>query len=236
MPLLASRPISAQAIIDRAYSILGYKAAGESLSGEETAYALDVMNSLIDSWNTQSMFMVSVVESVALVSSASATIGTGLTFDVPRPTMIKEGAFARLNNIDYPIQVVDRATYERIVQKTIKGTFPQCAYYDAAAVTPTVYFYPVPVLPVEVHLPVAVYLSEFELPTTEFSLVPGYRKALEYSLAEELAPGIKDLSPTVIRMAANARRFIRRTNAVVPMLDINVPTNQRSGYNPLYGV
>ena len=47
-------------IIDRAYSLIGFKAAGETLSSEDADYALDALNSMIDSWNTQEHFIVSV--------------------------------------------------------------------------------------------------------------------------------------------------------------------------------
>jgi len=210
-------------IIDRAYSLLGYKAAGEPLSGDDTNYALDALNSMIDGWNTQSLFIASVQEVVATVSAASATIGTGMTFNTARPVRIEEGAFSRLNGVDYPMTEINRAQYADISLKTVSSTFPQYFYYDPAGV---VYFYPVPSA-VAVYLPVAVYLTEFADTSTDYVLDTGYRKALEYSLAEELAPGIKEISGLVVRTAANARRAIRRSNVVVPVLDSGLPEASR---------
>jgi hypothetical protein len=85
-----------------------------------------------------------------------------------------------------------------------------------------VWFYPVPSGSVEIHIPCAVYLTEFADLATNYSLVKGYKKALEYSLAEELAPGIRPLEPLIVRNAANARRAIRRTNVNVPLLNTGV--------------
>ena len=220
-------------IVDRAYSLLGYKAAGEALSGDDAQYGLDALNSMIDGWNTQSQFIVSVNEVVAIVSSQSATVGAGLNFDTVRPAAIKNGAFARLNGVDYALAEIDREQYERITLKTVYSTFPQYFYYDGNTDTARVWFYPVPSGAVEIHLPCAVYLTQFADLATVYTLVPGYKLALEYSLAEELAPGIKDLSMAVVRKAANARRAIRRTNVDVPQMNVNLPNVRFNIYSGL---
>ena len=220
-------------IIDRAYSLIGFKAAGETLSSEDADYALDALNSMIDSWNTQEHFIVSVNEVVANVSGQSATVGTGLTFDTARPTAIEKGAFARINGVDYPMEEIDRVQYEGITLKTVQSTFPQYFYYDGNTDTARVWFYPVPAGSIEVHLPCAVYLTEFADLATNYSLVKGYKKALEYSLAEELAPGIRPLDPLIVRNAANARRAIRRTNVNVPLLNTGVQNVRFNIYSGL---
>ena len=122
---------TASAIIDRAYSLLGFKAAGEALSADDADYALDALNTLVNGWNSQPLF-------VPLVAGVATAIP----------------AFANL--------------------------------------------------------------------ATDYPLAPGYTKALQYSLAEELAPGVKEVPLSVARMAANARRAIRRNNARVPLLDITL--------------
>ena len=220
-------------IIDRAYSLLGYKAAGEPLSGDDTEYALDALNSMIDGWNTQQNFIVTVNEVIANVSTQSATIGTGLNFDTVRPTGIENGTFARLNGVDYPLMEIDREQYERITLKTVYSTFPQYFYYDGNTDIARVWFYPVPAGAVEIHLPCSVYLTQFADTSTDYALVPGYKKALEYSLAEELAPGVRDLPASVARGAINARRAIRRTNVNVPQMNVNLPNVRFNIYSGL---
>jgi hypothetical protein len=78
-----------------------------------------------------------------------------------------------------------------------------------------------------------VYLTEFADLATNYSLVKGYKKALEYSLAEELAPGIRPLDPLIVRNAANARRAIRRTNVNVPLLNTGVQNVRFNIYSGL---
>ena len=219
-------------IIERAYSLLGFKAAGEPLSADDANYALNALNNLIDSWNTQRLYIVTVEEVVANVSGATATVGPGQTFNTARPVQMENGAFSRLAGVDYSIEWVDRITYERISLKTVSSSFPQYAYYDADLPTGTVYFYPVPAGSIEVHLPMQVQLTSFASLSTNLTLAPGYARALAYSLAEELAPGLKPLDPQIARNAFIARRAIRRTNVDVPLLNAdlrNVRFNIYSG-------
>jgi hypothetical protein len=65
---------------------------------------------------------------------------------------------------------------------------------------------------------VETQLTQWTALATDVTLTPGYNRALVYSLAEELAPGLRELSPLVIKTAANARRAIRQANVVVPTL------------------
>lgn len=220
-------------IIDRAYSLLGYKAAGEVLSSDDAAYALDALNAMLDGWNTQAMSIVSVGEVVASVSGVSATVGPGLQFDMPRPVRVEDGSFSRVNGIDYPVKWIDRATYAGIALKTVRGYFPQYAYYDANMPTASVFFYPAPVAAVEFHLAVQTQLTSFANLATDYPLAPGYAKALQYSLAEELAPGIKEVPISVVRTAANARRAIRRTNVNVAQLDSGIQNARFNIYSGL---
>jgi hypothetical protein len=209
-------------IIDRAYALLGYKAAGEALSSADAEYALESLNAMLDGWNTQRMCIVSVNEVVGTISAVSATVGPGLTFDTPRPVAVEDTSFTRIGTLDYPVKWIDRETYEAISLKTVQSTFPQYAYYDANMPTANIYFYPVPNGPVEFHLALQVQLSEFADLMTDYPLAPGYLKALQYSLAEELAPGVKEVPLSVVRTAQNARRAIRRTNVDVAQLDSGI--------------
>lgn len=232
VPSFDASAASAGSIIDRAYSLLGHKAAGEPLSGDDADYALGVLNGLIDSWNTQRLFIVTVSEVVATVSGVSATIGTGQQFDIGRPIDVETGAFARLAGIDYPIEWIDRVTYERLTLKTVSSTFPQYAYYNQDLQIGTIYFYPAPSAAIEVHIPLQVQLDAFADQSTKYVLAPGYKRALEYTLAEELAPGLRPIDPQIVRTAQIARRAIRRTNVDVPLMNPdlrNVRFNVYSG-------
>lgn len=220
-------------IIDRAYSLLGYKAAGEVLSSDDANYGLEALNAMLDGWQTQSMYIVSKGAVVATVSGVSATVGPGMIFDTPRPVRIEDGSFTRLNGVDYEVKEIDRETYASISLKTVSSTFPQYIYYDGNMPTANLFFYPAPVAGVEFHLAVQTQLTAFANLATDYTLAPGYAKALQYSLAEELAPGIKEVPMSLMRIAANARRAIRRTNVDVPLLDSGVQNARFNIYSGL---
>lgn len=220
-------------IIDRAYSLLGYKAAGEVLSSDDAKYGLEALNAMLDGWQTQSMYIVSKGAVVATVNGVSATVGPGMIFDTPRPVRIEDGSFSRLNGVDYDVTEIDRETYASISLKTVRSSFPQYFYYDGNMPTANVFFYPAPLAGIEFHLAVQTQLTAFADLATDYKLAPGYAKALQYSLAEELAPGIKEVPMSLMRIAANARRAIRRTNVDVPLLDSGV---QNARFNIFSGL
>ena len=188
-------------IINRAYGAIGYKATGEVLSGEDASEALDVLNSMIDGWNTQRMFIVAVDNVVGSVSGASATVGTGLTFYTPNPAVIEAGGFARIGGIDYPIELIDRQTYDGLALKTTSSTFPQYAYFDRGLPSSTVYFYPAVSGTAQIHLPFQVQLSEFADLTTDYTMPGGYPSALGAALAVRIAPSIMGSIPAYLLRA-----------------------------------
>lgn len=210
---------TALSIVNRAAEIIGYKDPDEALSGNDANNFLGILNSLLDSWNTQRLYIVTVARVTATVSANPATIGTGQTFNVTRPVRIEPGCFTRISNIDYPIEVIDRERYALIPDKTTTGSFPDVLYYEPGLPTGNVFFYPVPVSGVSVHLQVQTQLTAFADLGTDYNLAPGYKKALEYSLAEELAPGRRPLEQQVMRQAAIARRAIKTTNFESPQLN-----------------
>lgn len=219
---------TANELIDRAYTLIGYKDASEPLSGADASYALDVLNAMIDGWNTQRLFIVSVNEVVVNVSGLPIAIGPGQAIDVARPVDIEDGSFIRINNVDFPITWITREEYNDIAYKQVSANVSVYGYYDRNMPTGNIYLWPYQNVNAELHLQLQQQLSEFADLTTQYTLAPGYKKALSYSLAEELAPGVRQLDPLIARSAANARRAIRRTNVEIPQLD-----DARRGFSPI---
>jgi len=206
-------------IINRAAELIGYKDPDESLSGSEAASFLAALNSMVDAWATDDLLVYAVTLLTQTVSGNPITIGAGATIDTARPVRLRSGGFFRIGGSDYGFQMVNREDYARNAQKALTAGWPRECYYEADAPTASLYFYPALSGSAELHLPIEQRLSEFAALATDYTLPPGYRKALEYSLAEELAPGRRPLEPTIARQAANARRAIRMVNLTVPQLD-----------------
>lgn len=209
---------TAAQIIDRAYTVLGYKDPADALTGQDTSYALSVLNDLIDSWNTQTLFIYGTTEIVATVSGRPITIGPAMQINTARPIRMMPGSFARIGGIDYPITWIQEAEYNEIPLKLTASTIPIWGFYDNSSPTGGLYFWPYQATATEYHIVVETQLTQWATLATDIVLTPGYKRALIYSLAEELAPGMRDVPASVTRNAMNARRAIRQLNTVVPML------------------
>lgn len=205
-------------IIDTAYTLLGYKSPADELSGQDSAYALSRLNDLIDSWNTQTLYIYTTTEVVVTTSGKPITIGPGQTVNTARPVMLPPGSFARIGGIDYPITWIDTEQYQSIVLKNTASTIPIYGFYDGGAPTGNLFFWPFQPTATEYHILVSTQLTEWASLSTDVTLTQGYRRALSYSLAEELAPGYCEVPASVARNAVNARRAIRQANAVIPVL------------------
>lgn len=209
---------TAQSIVDRAAELIGYKDPDETLGGNDAANFLGVLNGLVGEWNTKRLYIVTVAETTASVSASPATIGAGQTINVARPVRLEPGCFVRSSGLDEPLEIISREQYNAIALKTTTTDTPTWIYYDAGVPTGNVYLYPAPSGTVELHLQLATQLSEFADLATDYDLAPGYKKALQYSLAEELAPGRRPLDPNIMRIAAAARKSIKQVNLEIPEL------------------
>lgn len=215
---------TASDIIDRAYSLIGYKAAGEAVSGADAQYALAALNDMLDSWNTQRLFIYTITEVIATVSGLPIPIGPAMAINTPRPVKMEEGSFARIMGLDYPITWLSTEQYQAIPIKAIATAIPQYGFYDGGNPTGAIYLWPYQTTATELHLMVRSQLAAFPDLATDVPLAQGYKQAIQYSLAEELAPGVRELPAQVAKKAALARRAIRMANVEVPFMDLEGQT------------
>lgn len=209
---------TAAELINKAYTFLGYKDAREALDGQDAAFALSVLNNMIDSWNTQNLFIFTTTELIVTTSGQVLTIGTGQTFDTVRPIRLPVGSFARISTIDYGITWINEEQYNSILLKDTVSPIPIFGYYDGGNPIGTIRLWPYQNTATEYHIIVETQLAEFATLGTNVNLAQGYRRAIELSLAEELAPGLREPTPVLMRNAINARRALRQANAKVPTL------------------
>lgn len=209
---------TAASLIDTAYVLAGYKDAREAVDGQDAAYGLGRLNDMLDSWNTQGLFLFTTNEIVTTTSGSNITIGTGGTINTPTPVSLPNGSYVRISGLDYPITWISDEDYQLIPLKGTASTIPIFGNYTKGYPTGTLNFWPVQTLPAEYHIFVNTQLTEFATLSTDVALPQGYRRAITCSLAEELCVGLREPSPMLMRNAANARRAIRQANAVVPML------------------
>lgn len=220
-------------IINRAAELVGYKDPDETLNANDSANFLAVLNDMVGTWNTHRLYVPASQTVSASVSASPVSIGTSQTLNTTRPIRI-EGGWIRENSVDYPLEWITSAEYDAIPDKTDTSTLPTKAYYSPSVPSGAIYLWPAPSAAISLYVRVATMLTEFAALATDYDLAPGYKRALEYSLAEELAPGRRPLNPDIARHAYNARRSIKTANWEPVLLeDSGVP--ERATFNVVTG-
>jgi hypothetical protein len=198
-------------IINRAAELIGYKDPSETLSGADAANFLASLNDMVDGWNTSRLNVVATTTVTASVTSSPVSVGASQTLNTTRPIRI-EGGWTRVSDTDYPLEWITSGEYDAISSKSQTAEIPLKAFYLPSLPYGAIYLWPAPSGTVALHVRVMSQLSAFAALSTDYNLAPGYKKALEYSLAEEIAPGRRPLQPEIARLASNARRAIKTLN------------------------
>lgn len=221
---------TARDVIERACRLARVLGEGETLSAEGAADGLEALNQMIDSWNTDRLYVYNVREETftLVAGDGSYTIGSGGDFSTTRPVQI-ERAFLRRLGLDYRMQVVAWHEYDVWINKSAQSSLPFVLAYEPAYPLGTIKVYPLPTENNELHIRTWTPLSQLALGDT-LTVPPGYLRALAFSLAEEIAPeyGLTVL-PDVTKRARTARKAIQTVNA--PDYILESPLGSRRAYN-----
>lgn len=210
---------TATKIIRQALDALSLRGAGQNVDGTVLSDCFQSLNVLIDGLNLGPTFAYTETETVFQLptNTISLTIGPGMQINIPRPTRIEDGSFVRVSGNDYPLEVIDRAEYNSIMQKTQGGSWPSFAFYDAGNPTGNLFFWQSGAC--EIHIVTRASMGVFADVTTDYVLPTGLERLLWSSLAEEIAPSFEAVVPvSVAKIASVARRMYRRMNVQVPQL------------------
>lgn len=210
---------TANDIITRALRLTGSLGVGEALEASEAADGLTALNSMVSSWALEKLMLFKFDTVSYAPTTESFTIGPTGDLVTARPVAILS-AYRRNDDLDWPVDVIERVQYESIIQKNLESLL-QVIYYKPDYPNGRVFCWPVTNSDT-LYLSVQQELSSFPTLTTELNLPPGYQEALTFNLAVLMAPEYSaEASPTVVRRAMNSKRLIKTVNNEVPLMSLD---------------
>ena len=204
-------------IINGSLRLIGVLAEGETPSSETAQDALNAMNQMIESWNTERLAVFSTIDQIETWPPGSRSRTFGPTGDIvgSRPIMIDDSTYFRdpASGISYGLKLINQQQYNGIAVKTVTSTYPQVLWVNMTYPNIEMYVYPVPTKVLEFHI---VSVQELDQPanlSTDMAFPPGYLRCFRYNLACELAPefGVEP-SRQVQRIAMTSKRNLKRIN------------------------
>ena len=212
-------------IITTALRHLGVLDAVSNVSGDDAAHCLELLRSMLDALQLDPQATTGLQELVYTPTSGttSFTIGPSGAIVAAQPARIVKAVY-RINNIDYPVDVVNVEDYAEFSLKSERSN-PSCIALNRSTNTATVYLFPAAEGSAQLRLWVAnEVVSGFTSMTltTTLTLPNGYQNFLEWGLAEEAAPSyvVPEMNmQRVLRQAGIARRRMKRANVRVPQLE-----------------
>lgn len=207
---------TAQTIVDRAARLVGGVASGVSVTAAEGADGLIALNAMIESWQTDKLFVYALTDTAfnTIANDGSYTVGPAGNFALtPRPHKIEE-CFIRVSDDDIPVRIVESDEWFAIPDKTATAEYPDVAYYEPSLTTGTLLVYPVPTAINGLHIVTWTVISSLATLATSIAMPPGYERALAFNLAIEwAAPEFgHPASKEVVKIAQDSMAAIKRAN------------------------
>ena len=204
-------------IINGSLRLLGVLAEGEVPSAETSQDALNAMNQMIESWNTERLSVFSTQDQVFLwpAGQISRTLGPSGDFVGNRPILLDDSTYYKDpgTGVSYGIKQINQQQYDGIAVKTVTSTYPQVIWLNMNYPDIEMYVYPVPTRTLQWHFISVDELTQPATLATQLYFPPGYLRAFRYNLACEFAPEFgMEPPPTVARIAMASKRDLKRIN------------------------
>jgi len=213
---------TAREIVVKALRELKVIAANESGSAADLDVGLKALNDLVDDWAlSPNNLLATVIETFSASGLQQYSIGTGgnwvTTVPISMPLLVYT-----IGGVDYSVSQINEDQYSEIPQKNTSGQ-PQWYWFTKGTSLAYVNVWPVPAsgtFTVHSYKP----SSSFADLDTSYVLAPGYKNAMAYNLAVEMAPAFEaEASKTTLVKAMNKKRTLQSSNAVIPLMNSGVP-------------
>ena len=154
-------------IINGSLRLLGVLAEGEVPSAETSQDALNAMNQMIDSWNTERLSVFSTQDQVFIwpAGTLNRTLGPSGDFVGNRPILLDDATYFRdpSTNVSYGIKFINQQQYDGIAVKTVTSTYPQVIFVNNTFPDVEMFVYPKPIRDLEWHF---ISVEELTKPAT----------------------------------------------------------------------
>jgi hypothetical protein len=203
--------------INGALRLIGMLAEAETPSAATAQDALNAMNQMIDSWNTERLSVFSTQDQVFtwLPNLIHRTLGPTGDFVGNRPILVDDATYFKdpTNGISFGIKIINQQQYNGIAVKTVTSTYPQVMWINMDYPNIDMYVYPVPTKALEWHFVSVTELTQPASLSTTLAFPPGYLRCFKYNLACEIANefGVEP-PPNVARIAMTSKRNLKRIN------------------------
>ena len=204
-------------LINGSLRLLGVLAESETPSAATSQDALNAMNQMIQSWNTERLAVFSTQDQVVTWPPGARFQTFGPTGNIVgnRPVMIDDATYFRdpASGISYGLKLINQQQYNGIAVKTVTSTYPQVLWVNMTFPDIEMYVYPVPTKVLEFHIVSVQELTQPANLATDLAFPPGYLRCFRYNLACELAPEFgTEPSRQVQRIAMTSKRNLKRIN------------------------
>lgn len=199
----------------------------QTLSSGDAQLLLRKLNRMLDSWSNESQMIFSNTAQTFLMTPSVATYSTSL-LSLGRPVSI-DSMTVTLNNIDYPVEMIDLYKWNEITYKLTESVPNQC-YYNADIPNGQFNFYPRPYAAFTCTVYCKYQLSQVPLIlASDLVLPPGYEAAIVAGLAVEAWNSFKsgDPSASMVKKMIDTRAVIKRTN--FQPLEMDTPFDENYG-------
>lgn len=196
----------------------GVIAEGEEPSPELLEDTRVAFNAMLDSWSGERLSVFSTQDQVLTWPAGESVQTVGPTGDLVglRPVKLMDYTYFKdpSSGVSYGLDLINESQYNNIAVKTSTSTYPQVIFENPTMPDSTFKVYPVPSIDLEFHLISTVELSQVDDLFTDINLPPGYRRALIFNLACEIAPELGiDPPATTQRLAMTSKRVLKRNNS-----------------------
>lgn len=155
---------------------------GEQPKPEQTAEAAHALNSMVQSWQSDGVFLWTVAETVQPWSenTTSYTINSNNVLSI-------DNIFFRSDNIDHPITIMEEDEYTSIPNKSMSG-IPSKVLVRKTLTSYSIYIYPVPINSGILRYNAVTRLQDFDMALDNPDFPVEWSDALIWGLAHTLAP------------------------------------------------